>query len=239
MKMKPLALLVHAALIAMAAPAMADIGPSTATAPYVVAIAPGVELTSILTTGDAIGGYTFSGIPDGMGAYDNEDGTFTLLVNHEMFADDLGGTIEMLLDGTSAKGDYQMFDNMTVNADGSLILQEDPDNNAHNAELWKFNPATGEMIKQAGFDVALFGYIDPVTGAVTTGSITKDEETSGVIDVTELLDREDDKTYNLFVVQNHKISNDPVTVEGGQMLLMAQPAPKHDDGDGHEDGDHK
>jgi hypothetical protein len=520
MKMKPLALLVHAALIAMAAPAMADIGPSTATAPYVVAIAPGVELTSILTTGDAIGGYTFSGIPDGMGAYDNEDGTFTVLVNHEMFADgngpvgivrshggkgafvsewvinkktlevksgadliknvyqqgangwepvpatgalgttnafarfcsadladrkaffnsatrtgtrariflngeesgktyqrglahiatgpnkgnsyvlpwaanvnsswenflanpysgdktivignadggtnglyvyvgnkskvgndvekagliggtlyrvavsgnlpetraadaglgllpnargnyegsfslvsgadvnndistkflrpedgawdvknhnryffnttdqmdlakdglpgtttgrtrvwaltfkdsskpDLGGTIEMLLDGTSAKGDYQMFDNMTVNADGSLILQEDPGNNAHNAKLWKFNPATGEMIKLAGFDVALFGDIDPVTGAVTTGSITKDEETSGVIDVTELLDREDDKTYNLFVVQNHKISNDPVTVEGGQMLLMSQPAPKHDDGDGHEDGDHK
>ena len=54
-------------------------------------------------------------------------------------------------------------------------------------------------------------------------SITNDEVTSGVIHVTELLDREDDKTYSLLVVQNHKLSGDPVTVEGGQLILLAQP----------------
>jgi hypothetical protein len=131
-----------------------------------------------------------------------------------------------------------MFDNMTVNADGSLILQEDPGGNDHNAKMWKYDPATGTLVKLAGFDPVLFGNIDPVTHVVTPAAITNDEETSGVIDVTELLDREDDKVYNLFVVQNHKLSNDPVTVEGGQLLLMSQKAAEHDDGDGHDDGNH-
>ena len=44
----------------------------------------GNTTTSILTVGDIIGGYQLIGIPDGMGAYDNNNGTFTLLVNHEL-----------------------------------------------------------------------------------------------------------------------------------------------------------
>ncbi|HET7832771.1 MAG TPA: alkaline phosphatase PhoX [Gallionella sp.] len=143
---------------------------------------------------------------------------------------ELGGTIEMLLDGTSAKGDYQMFDNITVSEDGTLILLEDAGNNQHNGKMWKFNPADGSMVKLAGFDPALFGDIG------LTGSITKDEETSGVIDITDILDRDDAKTYHLFVAQNHAPSGNPETVEGGQLMLMAQPAPQHDDGDGHSDG---
>ena len=143
---------------------------------------------------------------------------------------ELGGTIEMLLDGTGAKGDYQMFDNMTVNEDGTLLLQEDVGNNQHNGKLWKFNPADGSMLKLAGFDKALFGDIG------LNGSLTKDEETSGVIDVTDILDRDDAQVYNLLVAQNHAASGNPETVEGGQLLLLAQPAPKHDDGDGHDDG---
>lgn len=143
---------------------------------------------------------------------------------------ELGGTIEMLLDGTSAKGDYQMFDNVTVNDDGTLIMLEDVGNNQHNGKIWKFDPVTGFVDKLAGHDPALFGDIG------VKGFLTKDEETSGVIDITDILDREDDRVYNLFVVQNHTLSGDPETVEGGQLLLMSQPAPKHDDGDGHDDG---
>jgi hypothetical protein len=147
---------------------------------------------------------------------------------------ELGGTIEMLLDGTSAKGDYQMFDNITVNDDGTLILQEDVGNNQHNGKIWKFNPKTGSMVKLAGFDKTLFGDIGVV------GSHTKDEESSGVIDVTELLDRDDDLVYNLLVAQNHSASGDVETVERGQLLLMSRPAPKHDDGndDDHDDDRH-
>ena len=126
-----------------------------------------------------------------------------------------GGTIEMLLDGTLANGEYQMFDNLTVNADGTLMLQEDVGNNKHNGKLWKFDPATGELVKLARFDAALFGDL----GA--PGSITKDEESSGIIDVTDVLDRNDGRIYNLFVAQNHAPSGDPETVEVGQLLLMS------------------
>jgi secreted PhoX family phosphatase len=145
---------------------------------------------------------------------------------------ELGGTIEMLLDGTSAKGDYQMFDNITVNDDGTLILQEDIGNNQHNGKVWKFNPRTGSLVKLAGFDKVLFGDIG------VAGSNTKDEESSGVIDVTDLLDRDDDLVYNLLVAQNHSASGDVETVEKGQLLLMSRPAPKHDDGDDHDDDNH-
>jgi hypothetical protein len=52
-------------------------------APYLVPVAAGVEFEPILTTGDSVGGYTMGGTPDGLGAFDNRDGTFTLLMNHE------------------------------------------------------------------------------------------------------------------------------------------------------------
>ena len=59
-------------------------GPSSSQSPYVIPAAPGVQTTSILTAGDAVNGYKMAGIPDGSGAYDNGDGTFTFLVNHEI-----------------------------------------------------------------------------------------------------------------------------------------------------------
>lgn len=137
----------------------------------------------------------------------------------------LGGTIEMMLDGTVNNGEYQMFDNITVNDDGSLVLMEDVGNNKHNGKIWKFNPTTGDMVKLTRFDPALFGDL------AAAGTITKDEETSGVIDVTDLLQRKDGRTYNLFVAQNHAASGDVETVEGGQLLLMSQPVSKDGDDD--------
>jgi hypothetical protein len=50
---------------------------------------PGIVTTSVLTTGDSVGGYRMAGIPDGLGAFDNGDGTFTVLMNHEI-ASNLG-----------------------------------------------------------------------------------------------------------------------------------------------------
>jgi hypothetical protein len=86
MKMKILAVLVNIALVATVAPAMADQGPSTAVAPYLLPMIPGAKITSILTTGEFVGGYKMGGIPDGLGAFDNGNGTFTVLMNHEIFA---------------------------------------------------------------------------------------------------------------------------------------------------------
>ena len=60
-------------------------GPATTTA-YIVPLAPGVTVTPILTVGEspATGDYPMVGSPDGLGVYDNNDGTFTVLMNHEL-----------------------------------------------------------------------------------------------------------------------------------------------------------
>jgi hypothetical protein len=60
------------------------IGPMSSASSYMLGADPTVITASILTTGDAVGGYRLAGIPDGLGAFDNHDGTFTLLVNHEI-----------------------------------------------------------------------------------------------------------------------------------------------------------
>lgn len=52
--------------------------------PYVVPTNPAITTQSILTAGDSVGGYRMAGIPDGLGAFDNGNGTFTLLMNHEL-----------------------------------------------------------------------------------------------------------------------------------------------------------
>jgi Esterase-like activity of phytase/Secretion system C-terminal sorting domain/Abnormal spindle-like microcephaly-assoc'd, ASPM-SPD-2-Hydin/Bacterial protein of unknown function (DUF839) len=59
-------------------------GPSAAQAPYLVPTKPGVIITSILSANESVGGYKMCGLPDGLGAFDNGDGTFTLLANHEI-----------------------------------------------------------------------------------------------------------------------------------------------------------
>lgn len=58
-------------------------GPSSSQSPYVQPVTVGGKMTSILTTTDAVSGYKMAGTPDGMGTYDNNDGTFTVLMNHE------------------------------------------------------------------------------------------------------------------------------------------------------------
>jgi hypothetical protein len=58
-------------------------GPSSSQTPYVLPVASGVQTKSVLTTPDIITGYKMCGTPDGLGAFDNGNGTFTLLMNHE------------------------------------------------------------------------------------------------------------------------------------------------------------
>ena len=80
-------------LITLLAPVatMAAVGPSTSTTPYLTPIDAGVEFTSMLSVGDNVKrknkgneSYRMSGIPDGLGAYDNGDGTMTVLMAHEL-----------------------------------------------------------------------------------------------------------------------------------------------------------
>ncbi|MDO8413060.1 MAG: hypothetical protein Q7S51_04625, partial [Gallionellaceae bacterium] len=70
--------------------ALETTGPSSSATPYLVAAASGVKITSLLTVGDTVNDksdgtpYRMVGIPDGLGAFDNNDGTFTVLMNHEL-----------------------------------------------------------------------------------------------------------------------------------------------------------
>jgi hypothetical protein len=71
----------------------AGTGPSSSQSPYIVRSQPGVVTKSILTVGDSVNlkpdgvtPYRMVGIPDGLGAFDNGDGTFTVLMNHELGA---------------------------------------------------------------------------------------------------------------------------------------------------------
>jgi hypothetical protein len=62
------------------------IGPSSATAPYVLPVADGIHITSVLTVADAgsaSNGYEMVGVPDGMGII-RQGANLVLYVNHEL-----------------------------------------------------------------------------------------------------------------------------------------------------------
>lgn len=66
-------------------------GPNSSASPYIVPSLKNVTMASIFTVGnsvnnkpDGITPYRMVGIPDGMGAFDNGNGTFTLLMSHEL-----------------------------------------------------------------------------------------------------------------------------------------------------------
>jgi hypothetical protein len=66
-------------------------GPSSSQSPYVVGVDPSISTQSLLTVGDETSdgtGWQMVGIPDGLGAFDNGDGTFNVLMNHELGAGD-------------------------------------------------------------------------------------------------------------------------------------------------------
>jgi Bacterial protein of unknown function (DUF839) len=158
---------------------------------------------------------------------------------------ELGGRYDMLLDGT---GPQQMLDNITVDGDGNLILQEDPGNQAHLARIWKFYPRSGELVEIAKHDPARFGNRDRATITSPTPPFSSDEESSGVIEITHLLqknlqgsdwdrfDRHDEDElderlkwakrgyrYYLGVTQAHYPAGDAELVEGGQLYIIAVP----------------
>jgi hypothetical protein len=155
-----------------------------------------------------------------------------------------GGTLDVVVDSATiagGKGNLKpnMFDNISYNSDGTLTILEDVGAADHNGKVWQYDPATGQLTVQANFDATRFGSVDPVTGVFTAGTHTNDEETSGVIDITDVLGRNDGKKYSLIVAQDHASAStllangymaagaDPTAmVEGGQLMLMSAPVPE-------------
>ena len=79
-------------LLASTAVAQVTQSPTSSATPYVLPVAGGgvLSVVSFMTVGDSVNlradgvtPYRMAGIPDGMGAYDNGDGTMTLFVTHE------------------------------------------------------------------------------------------------------------------------------------------------------------
>jgi phosphodiesterase/alkaline phosphatase D-like protein len=129
---------------------------------------------------------------------------------------DAGGTIDLLLDGTEGQ---TMFDNISVDRYGHLTLLEDTGNAPHNGKVWQYDIATDKLSQLTKFDPARFGdVVGPVT-TPATAPFTIDEETSGVIDVQDILGA----GWSLIDVQAHYNIADPNLVEGGQLLALYNP----------------
>ena len=138
-----------------------------------------------------------------------------------------GGTVQVLIDGEVTG--QKMLDNLAVDGDGNVILQEDAGNQAHLGKVWKYNAATGVTSLVAQHDATRF-----ISGAVAdidgTDAKQSDEESSGVVEVSELLRGTagyDTGAYRYFLldVQAHYGSVNGVAlpvelVEGGQLLMM-------------------
>jgi hypothetical protein len=75
--------LVVIGVFGLAATAASPPGFKTAKRPYLVPTEPGVVVDPIISTGDVVGGYQMSGIPDGLGAY-QDSGNLQVLSNHEL-----------------------------------------------------------------------------------------------------------------------------------------------------------
>lgn len=123
----------------------------------------------------------------------------------------LGGTIDTLLDGTEAQ---QMMDNIAVSNRGQVLIQEDVGNNAHLGKVWRYSIANDTLNPVGTHDPARF-----LTGS--PNFLTQDEESSGIIDVSEILG----EGWFLLDVQAH-YSLGGELVEGGQLLAMHYPPGK-------------
>lgn len=123
---------------------------------------------------------------------------------------ELGGVISIVIDGALPTSPVEMMDNMTVSANGDIVIQEDPGNQAHLGKVYLYKPATNTLIQAAQHNPEYF-----VNGVNPAKFLTQDEESSGVIDVSHILG----KGHYIVNVQAHKAIPGEL-VEHGQLLVM-------------------
>ena len=115
----------------------------------------------------------------------------------------------------------EMFDNLTVDGDGRVLLQEDPGEHAHLAAIWLYEPKTNKTTKLFEANPKLFK-------SGTADFMTTDEEHSGMIEVTALLSKaswfDSKRHYYLGTTQAHLRHADEKLVEHGQLWLISGPA---------------
>jgi hypothetical protein len=117
-----------------------------------------------------------------------------------------GGRIEILLTNTPGR----MFDNLTIDLHGRLLLQEDTGNQAWVSKIWLYGIDSGTFVEVAHHDPTLF---EPGGEHF----LTQDEESSGIIDAEGILG---EGWFLLDVQANLGSGYDPELVAGGQLLAM-------------------
>ena len=140
-----------------------------------------------------------------------------------------GATITMLLDGSEAPL-LNKPDNIDVDTAGNVLIQEDPGNNDHIARVVSYRISDGKVGTLAKFADKYFA-----PGAAQF--ITKDEESSGITDVTSFL-RKGTSDKNSYYVLDAQVHASPASsrldlagnadavaalesaIEGGQLYLM-------------------
>lgn len=122
---------------------------------------------------------------------------------------ELGGTITAVLDGTEG---HKMADNMVMDNNGHILIQEDPGGQTHTAKIWQYKISTDALTLVADQDPNRF----LTTG---TGSLTIDEESSGIIDMQGILGA---GWFILFDQAHYAIPGQ--AVDGGQLLAFYSPA---------------
>ena len=133
-----------------------------------------------------------------------------------------GGTIDLVVDAASLTGTdgrtADGFDNMTVAADGRVVIQEDGGNDDYVSKVWSVTPATGTATQVFESDRSRF-----LAGGANF--LTSDEENSGVIEVTDVVQGaswyDSGRRYFLGTNQAHYRHPSMSLVEGGQLYLFA------------------
>jgi Ca2+-binding RTX toxin-like protein len=156
--------------------------PSTKQSPYLVSTNSKVQFNAILSVGDQVGlkkdGVTpwkMAGIPDGLGAYDNGDGTMTVLMNHE-----LGATLGAVRDhgATGAFVSKLVVDKTTFEVKSATDLIQTV--NLYNSTTGLYEQKTVAFARFCSADLpAVNAFFDPNTGLGTKERIFMNGEETG------------------------------------------------------------
>lgn len=163
-------------------------GPSSSQTSYLTPTAQGWSATAIMTVGDRVGGlangYMFAGIPDGLGAYDNGDGTMTVLANHEIGNNFTTGVLQGAVRAHGAAGGFVskwVIDTSTWQViSGSDFVTSRLDQMMWNGTTWAAPAAAYAYLRPCSADLPkLEAFYDSVSSTGYNGRIFLNGEETG------------------------------------------------------------
>ncbi|MEY3547839.1 MAG: hypothetical protein RLZZ552_206 [Verrucomicrobiota bacterium] len=159
-------------------------GPSSSQTPYLSPTAPGWSSTALLTVGDTVGGYQMVGLPDGLGAFDNGDGTMTVLANHEIGNNWTTGVLQGAVRAHGAAGGFVskwVIDTSTWQViSGSDLVTSRLDQMMWNGTTWAAPATAYAFLRPCSADLpGLAAFYDSVSSTGYNGRIFLNGEETG------------------------------------------------------------